>query len=173
MSITKVDYTSWVGGTDKSSFVTGAELKLVCASVSACTQLSSAQRQFKAQTEAALYAAESKWLIIADVVTYQDQQHLAAFFAPHLSTAPHDLKLCLTDDAKAEGLRWFNFIRPRLVYYWRPTIWIPLNALPMGTTGKMNRKLLKTFFHSLEPSLQDKVANLVRPFEHFVAVGSN
>ncbi|KAF9244447.1 hypothetical protein BU15DRAFT_71434 [Melanogaster broomeanus] len=87
------------------------------------------------------------------------KRRIAAFFAPRFVNGPHILKLRLTDDAKAERLRLFEFIEPRLMKFCYPELWISVDALPCTVTGKLDRKGLKAFFHGLAPSLQDEVAN--------------
>ncbi|KAF9244443.1 hypothetical protein BU15DRAFT_42039, partial [Melanogaster broomeanus] len=111
------------------------------------------------EIEAALHAAESKWATVVEIVTYQEKRRIAAFFAPRFVNGPHILKLHFTDDAKAERLRLFEFIEPRLMKFCYPELWISVDALPCTVTGKLDRKGLKAFFHGLAPSLQDEVAN--------------
>ncbi|KIN96151.1 hypothetical protein M404DRAFT_1007001 [Pisolithus tinctorius Marx 270] len=118
------------------------------------------------EIEAALHAAESKWSIAVEVVTYNEEPRIASFLAPRFVSGAHSLKLQIADDVKAEILRLMSFSQPRLLKFCYPELWIPLDALPCTLTGKLNRKYLRDFFHGLLPSTQNELAMLSTAPKH-------
>ncbi|KAF8581319.1 acetyl-CoA synthetase-like protein, partial [Ramaria rubella] len=50
-------------------------------------------------------------------------------------------------------------IRQKLPSYMAPTMYVALNRFPVASTGKLDRKALKTYFHLHEPTIQASIAN--------------
>ncbi|KAF8572566.1 hypothetical protein K439DRAFT_1321050, partial [Ramaria rubella] len=53
-----------------------------------------------------------------------------------------------------------NTIRQKLPSYMAPTIYVALNRFPVASTGKLDRKALKTYFHLHEQTIQALIVNV-------------
>jgi acyl-CoA synthetase (AMP-forming)/AMP-acid ligase II len=113
--------------------------------------------------ESVLSETDSPWKVAACVLHLRDAEIGTVFFAKELviGTGLADLNVSLTSETKVQARHLLELGKSMLTPYFVPEIWVPMKALPCTTTGKLNRRMMKNFFYSLEPDVQNAVFTIL------------
>lgn len=84
------------------------------------------------------------------------QQALASFWVPNSPPQANDAALCVETSESKIVAKIFDRLEDALPAYMIPSILVPLNRLPMTTQGKLDKRLLRSTFESLESNVKDQ-----------------
>lgn len=159
-SIMKVDCSSMVVVTTRSIHE-DIELNQVCI-IPFTTYLDSLS--WSDHLESVLRESHSSWKIAASILELDGVQCAAIFLARELAIGANikDIELSLTDEARAQVGHLKKLAQSMLSPAYMPEVWVPVRALPCTKTGKLNRRLMREFFHSLSFEVQSNIVSILK-----------
>ncbi|KAJ6583770.1 hypothetical protein B0H10DRAFT_2096372 [Mycena sp. CBHHK59/15] len=112
------------------------------------------------EIESVLATVQGHWKSCVELVEYQGGPHIIAFIAPALSKGS-GVSLQIDDKAKAVATALLAAVNSKLLKQMIPTLFVPVAALPRTISGKIDRKMLQTFFRGLSVEETGAIADML------------